>query len=93
MAILSLPLPPAVDARALLHHLLEHGDIIGSDHCGPEYHPAGGGRLGAGEALAFDADAAELEDGGDDEPDECQALSFDRVSPLRAYRGRSLRVD
>jgi hypothetical protein len=41
----------------------------------------------------FDAEAAELEDEGDKEPDGCRVLSFDRVSPRRAYRGRSLMVD
>jgi hypothetical protein len=29
-----LPLPPGADARALLHHLLEHGDIVGRDTAG-----------------------------------------------------------
>jgi hypothetical protein len=29
MAVVPLPLPPNVIARALLHHLLEHGDIVG----------------------------------------------------------------
>jgi hypothetical protein len=31
MAIVPLPLPPAAEARALLHHVLEHGDIVGRD--------------------------------------------------------------
>ena len=31
MAIVALPLPPGAEARALLHHLLEHGDVVGRD--------------------------------------------------------------
>ena len=29
MAIMPLPLPPGAEARALLHHILEHGDVVG----------------------------------------------------------------
>ena len=31
MAIVPLPLHPNIAARALLHHLLEHGDVLGKD--------------------------------------------------------------
>ena len=31
MAIVPLLLPPAAKARALLHYLLEHGDVVGRD--------------------------------------------------------------
>jgi hypothetical protein len=31
MAIVNLPLPPGAEARALLHHLLEHSDVVGED--------------------------------------------------------------
>jgi hypothetical protein len=34
MAIVPLPLPPAIEARALLHHILEHGDVVGRDVAG-----------------------------------------------------------
>jgi hypothetical protein len=34
MAIVPLPLLPASEARALLHHLLEHGDVVGRDTVG-----------------------------------------------------------
>ena len=34
MAIVPLPLPPGAEARALLHHLLKHGDVLGSDSAG-----------------------------------------------------------
>jgi hypothetical protein len=30
MAIVPLPLAPGAEARALLHHLLEHGDDVGT---------------------------------------------------------------
>jgi hypothetical protein len=31
MAIVSLPLPPGAKARALLHPLFAHADIVGTD--------------------------------------------------------------
>jgi hypothetical protein len=34
MAILPLPLSPGAEARVLLHHLLEHGHIVGRDMAG-----------------------------------------------------------
>jgi hypothetical protein len=34
MAIVPLPLPPGAEARALLHYLLEHGDVVGIDAAG-----------------------------------------------------------
>jgi hypothetical protein len=34
MAIVPLPLPAGVEARTLLHHLLEHGDVVGRDTAG-----------------------------------------------------------
>jgi hypothetical protein len=34
MAIVPLPLPPGIEARALLHHLLEHGHIAGRGSAG-----------------------------------------------------------
>ena len=34
MAVVPLPLSQDVQARALLHHLLEHGDIVGKDSSG-----------------------------------------------------------
>ena len=34
MAIVPLPLSQNVQARALLHHLLDHGDIVGRDTAG-----------------------------------------------------------
>ena len=34
MATVPLPLLPDAEARALLHHLLEHADIVGTDTVG-----------------------------------------------------------
>jgi hypothetical protein len=42
MAIVPLPLPPGAEARGLLHHLLEHGDIVGRGRRGADDHPAVG---------------------------------------------------
>ena len=61
---------PATDARALLHCVLRDGDIVGTDDAGRTgllllLDPWTLDRL-----LAFDADAAELEDeDGEPEPD------------------------
>ena len=69
MAIVPLPLPPSAEARALLHHLLEYGDIVGRG--------SGGGTIIQLEVddwvleklMTFDAEAADLEHGADDEPE------------------------
>jgi hypothetical protein len=34
MAIVPLPLPPDAEARALLHYVLKHGDVVGRDNAG-----------------------------------------------------------
>jgi hypothetical protein len=34
MSIVPLPLSAHAEARALLHHLLEHGDLVGKDSAG-----------------------------------------------------------
>ena len=34
MSIVPLPLPPEAEARALLDHVLEHGDALGRDTAG-----------------------------------------------------------
>jgi hypothetical protein len=69
MAIMPLPLPPGAEGRALLHHLLEHGDIVGEDTAGRKIIQLAVDDWTLERLLTFDADAAELEDGGDDEPD------------------------
>ena len=69
MAILDLPLPPHIEARALLHHLLEHGDIVGEDATGRTIVQLALDHWALEKLMAFDAEVAELEDQGDDEPD------------------------
>ena len=69
MAIVPLPLPPGAEARALLHHLLEHGDMVGRDSAGRTMIQLAVDDWTFDRLMAFDADAAELEDGADAEPD------------------------
>jgi hypothetical protein len=69
LAIVPLPLPPGAEARALLHHLLEHGDVVGRDAAGRTIIQMAVDDWAMERLLSFDADAAELEDGGDNEPD------------------------
>ena len=69
MAIVPLPLPLAVEARALLHHLLEHGDIVGRDTAGRTIIQLAVDDWALEKLLIFEAEAVDLEDGGDDEPD------------------------
>ncbi len=69
MAIVPLPLPPAVEARALLHHLLEHGDVMGRDTAGRTIIQLAVDDWALERLLTFDAEAAELEPEPDDEED------------------------
>src|SRR5690606_1472647 len=69
MAIVPRPLSPGAEARALLHHLLEHGDIVGMDGAGRTIIQLAADDWVLEKLMEFDADAADLEDGGDDEPD------------------------
>ena len=69
MSIVPLPLPPGAEARGLLHHLLEHGDVVGSDPAGRTVIQLAVDDSLLEKLLAFDAEATELEDGGDVEPD------------------------
>jgi hypothetical protein len=69
MAIVPLPLPPGAEARALLHHLLEHGDIVGRDTAVRTVIQLAVDDWALERLLTFDADAADLEDGVDEEPD------------------------
>src|SRR5690606_4697038 len=69
MAIVPLPLPPGAEARALLHHLLEHGDLVGRDTTSRTIIQLAVDDWVLEKFLTFNADAAEREDGGDDEPD------------------------
>ena len=58
---------PCAEARTLLHHLLEHGDVVGSDSAGRTVIQLPVDDWVLDRLLAFDAGAAELEDVGDDE--------------------------
>jgi hypothetical protein len=69
MAIVPLPIPPGVEARALLHHLLKHGDLVGTDTAGRTIIQLAVDDWALERLMTFDAEAAGLEDGGDDEPD------------------------
>jgi hypothetical protein len=68
MAIVPLPLPPAAESRALLHHLLEHGDIVGVDAAGRMIIELAVDNWVLGKLMTFDAEATDAEDGGDAEP-------------------------
>jgi hypothetical protein len=69
MAIVPLPLSQNVQARALLHHLLEHGDIVGRDAAGRTIVQLAVDDRVLETLMIFDAEAADLEDRGDDEPE------------------------
>jgi hypothetical protein len=70
MAIVPLPLSPDVEARALLHHLLEHGEVLGRDTAGRTIIQLAVDEWLLDKLMGFDAEAAELEDFGDTEPDD-----------------------
>jgi hypothetical protein len=69
MAIVPLPLSQNVQARALLHHLLEHGDIVGRDAVGRTIIQLAVDERVLETLMTFDADAAELEPEPDEEED------------------------
>ena len=60
MAIVPFPLSPGAEARALMHHLLEHGDIVGRDAEGRTIIQLAVGDWALEKLMAFDPDAAEL---------------------------------
>ncbi len=69
MAIVPFPLPPGAEARLLLHHLLEHGDVVGKDDAGRTMILLAADERVLEKLMTFDAEAADLEDGGDAEPE------------------------
>ena len=82
-------------SRDLLHHLLEHGDIVGRDAAGRTVIQLAVDDWALDKLLTFDADAAELEDGGDDEPDaddeeNGSPVAVDLVRPKVVRRRRAL---
>ena len=102
MAILPLPLSPGAEARALLHHILEHGDIVGRDTTGRAIIQLAVDDWVLDKLLGFDAEAAELEDAdAEPEPDDEDDVSpvvveLLQAKAIRRGRARSLasgRVD
>jgi hypothetical protein len=89
MAIASLPLPPGAQARALLHHLLEHGDIVASDTEGRAIIQLAVDDWTLEKLMAFDAEAAELEPEPDDEEDG-PPIVVDLVRPKMVERRRTV---
>jgi hypothetical protein len=88
MPVTALPLDPGAQARALLHHLLAAGDIIGRDGTGRTVIQLAADDWLLERLLTFDAGLEDLEDGGDAEDDGPAVLSFDRAPARRVYRGR-----
>ena len=89
MAIVPLPLPPGVEARALLHHLLEHGDIVGRDAAGRTIVQLAVDDRVFETLMTFDAEAAELEPEADDEEDGPPVV-LDFLPPKVVERRRAL---
>ena len=97
MAIVPLPLSPNAEARALLHHLLEHGDIVGRDTVGRTIIQLALDDRTLEKLMVIDADAADLEHEGDGEPDDDAEedgppvlLDLARPKVVRRRRARSL---
>jgi hypothetical protein len=92
MATAPLPLPPGAEARELLHHLLEHGDIVGRDTVGRTIIQLAVDEWVLESLMTFDAEAAELEPEPDEEEDGPPVvLDFLRpkvVEQRRAISGR-----
>ena len=88
MPVTALPVDSGAQARALLHHLLETGDIIGKDAAGRTVIQLAADDWLLGQLMTFDAGSEDLEDGGDAEEDGPAVLSFDRVPARRVYRAR-----
>jgi hypothetical protein len=69
MAFVPLPLSPGAQAQALLHHLLEHGDVVGRDTAGQTIIQLAVDDRVLETLMTFDAEAADLEPEPDDEED------------------------
>jgi hypothetical protein len=84
MAIVPLTLSPGAEARVLLNHILEHGDIVGRDTAGRAIIKLAVDDWVLDKLMTFDAEAAELEDAdGEPEPDDeldTAPLSLSRAS-------------
>ena len=91
MAIVPLPLSQNVQARALLHHLLEHGDIVGRDTAGRTIIQLAVNDWVLETLMTFDAEAADLEPEPDDEEDGPPVL-VELVRPKVVERRRVIGV-
>ena len=89
MAIAPLPLPPGAQARVLLHHVLEHGDVVGRDTVGRTIIQLAVDDRVLETLMTFDAEAAELEPEADDEEDGPPVL-VELVQPKMVERRRAL---
>lgn len=90
MAITPLPLSPGAEARSLLHHLLEHGDIVGRDTAGRTVIQLMVDEWTLEKLETFDADAAELED-TDSEPEPDGENDSPPTSTLDVVRPKVIR--
>ena len=88
MSVVALPINPGAHARALLHHLLQSGDIIGRDAVGRTVIQLAADDWLLEQLMTFHADSEDEEDVGDDEPDDCPPmLRFDSLPARRTKRG------
>jgi hypothetical protein len=85
MAIVPLPLFQNLQARALLHHLLENGDVVGRDTTGRTIIQLAVDDRVLETLMTFDAEAADLEPEPDDEEDSPPVL-LDLVRPRMVER-------
>jgi hypothetical protein len=70
MAVVLLPTDAGSQARTILHHLLEHGDVTGRDVAGRTMITLAVDDWLFEQLMTFEAGAEDLEDSGDREPDE-----------------------
>ena len=73
MTVTALPLDPGSEARALLHHVLAHGDLVGTDRAGRAVIQLAVSPWILDRLLAFDGGSEDLED-SDSEPDDDDEL-------------------
>ena len=70
MTVVPLRLDPGSQARTILHHVLEHGDIAGRDAAGRTVITLAVDNWLLEQIMTFEAGAEDHEDGGDPEPDD-----------------------
>jgi hypothetical protein len=70
MSIIPFVLGPGAQARTILHHLLEHGDVAGRDAVGRTVITFAVDDWLFEQLLTFDAGSEDLEENADAEPDE-----------------------